>query len=147
VSDAAKLVLDVLRGTTPAVVRLMREGDVFPPEFDVGFDQLGKLDYRWIWVAERNGVIEGVVAASPCHGMALVWRVAIDHDSPKSLLLKLLRAFMRDIRQRGYSGYMTWVDPNRRPESQLRRVIEHLGGKSSHERMVLVAAPLAREGV
>lgn len=146
-SDAAKLVLDVLMGTTPAVVRLMRPDDAIPPEFEAGFDQLGALDTSWIWVSELQGAITGILIASPCHGVALIWKLALRPNEPVSVLFKLLRAFLKDIRQRGMRGYMTWVDPNVKTQAKLKRIIERAGGKSAVGTLELIAAPLAREGI
>lgn len=139
-SDAAQLVLDILRGTLPARVRLMRDGDVLPVEFEAGFDQLGQLDRQWAWVCERGGEITGLLLASPCHGVALVWKVAMKEGERS--LLRLLRTFVRDIRQRGLKGYMTWVDPKIERQNKLRRIMEHAGGKAAIDSLTLVAAPL-----
>ena len=142
-SDAMSMVVQTLLGNRPNV-RTLASTDVLPASFELGFDQLGQLDPQWVWVAERHGQIEGCIVASPCHGVALVWRVTALRGG---VLLPLLRQFMRDCRTRGMMGYMTLVDSAVPSQAKLRRIVERNGGGTRGPALTLMASPLIREGV
>ena len=130
-----------------AVVRLLRDGDVLPSAFDVGFDKLNAIDPNWCWIVERNSVLEGCLLASPCHGTAVIWRLAMIPGTSASSLLKLLRTFMRDMRRRGISGYITFVDENEPTQRKLKSLMERIGAKVGAKNWTLMASPIPREGV
>ena len=143
-SLAEQCVLEVICGGK-ARVRNLHVDDVIPERFKIGFDLLGKLDHPWVWVVERHGEIEGVLVASPCHGMAMIYRLMC--DGPVSSLTKLLRGFLRDIRQLGFVGYMTFLDPERKVERKLMKVIKRAGGQQVGELHAIMASVLPREGI
>ena len=144
-SDAAQLVLSVLRGETPLQVRLLKESESLPSEFEAGFDQLGQLDPNWVWVAERRGQIVGCIVSSPCHGVALIWRLY--SKTGANCLLPMCRRFMADCRKRGVKGYMTLVDPTVKAQSKLLSIIKRGGGKTENRPFILIGSPLVREGI
>lgn len=145
--DTSQLVMDVLRGRSPSRVRLIHAGESLPSCLEAGFDQLGQLDPSWVWIVERDGKIEGTLLASPCHGTAIIWRLALVPDAPVSSLFKLLRQFLRDCRARKLKGYMTLVDPCVDTQDKLRRVMQRAGAKVAAEGWSLVAGPLPKEGI
>lgn len=145
-SKAVQFVVEVLRGER-ATVRTMTSTDLLPSSFDVGFDQLGQIDYEWVWVVERQGTIRGALVASPCHGVALIWRLYLEKGEPISSLTKLLRVFLKDIRRRHLKGYITWVDASNKMQGKLKKIIEMANGKSSGVVYELMAAPLAKENI
>ena len=55
-SVAEQVVLDVLC-LWKAVIRHPRHGERIPPEFDIGFDKLERLDTDWVWVTDIGGKI------------------------------------------------------------------------------------------
>lgn len=140
-SIAEQIVMEVLTGGKP-VVRLMLQRDVIPAEFEVGFDQLGRLDHNWIWVVERYGKIEGCIVAAPCHGVAFVYRVAMAKDAPKYCLRKLIRQAVNDCRERGIRGMMTFVNPDNETQMKLKKLMENWGGGSPVPLQMVMAAPL-----
>jgi len=150
-TSLAQVVVEALGGwgvfPCPSSVRHMTAADydqVRPLE--LGFDHLRKLDMDWIWVACRGEMVVGVLEASPVHGTVMVWRLVMLKGQPFSLLAKLLRTFLREIRQRGYDGYMTLVDTSNATQSKLYKIIERTGGKPLGT-FTLVASPMPKEGV
>jgi len=129
-STAEQIVLEVITGGRP-VIRNLRPADVIPPEFEVGFERLGKLDYDWIWVIERYGVIDGCIVAAPCHGIAFVYRVAMRKDVPKTLLRKLIYGALKDAKARGVVGMMTFLDPSVPVQLKLKKLLVSWGGNVS----------------
>ena len=138
--------MDVLRGER-AVVRLMQSTDRLPADFDIGFDQLGDLDASWVWVSLRQGTITGVLVASPCHGVALIWRLAVRPSESVSTLFKLLRTFLKAIRERKMKGYITWVNPEVETQAKLKDIILKAGGALEQQGFEFLVAPLARENI
>lgn len=136
-SQAAQLAADVLMGRR-TIIRQMRCGDILLPEWECGFEQLGRIDPEWVWVAEKGGRLIGCIVASPAHGTAIVWRVVSDG----SCLLPLLRTFYRDIRKRGCMGYMTIVDPRIKEQAKLQKVMERGKGGIVADGFTLIAAPV-----
>lgn len=138
------LMLELL---TKANARQMRASDRIPPELRIGFDLLGKLDTDWIWVVERDGLIRGVLVAAPCHGVAMIYRLALVPGTHVSSLIALLRTFLRDLRGRGIRGYLTFLDPESKIQGKLKRVIERAGGQQVGNPHVVMAAPLPKENL
>lgn len=139
-SRALQLVVDAISGVR---VRQMRPGESLPPSFELGFDQLGKLDPEWVWIADRLGTPVGCLVASPCHGVAIVWRL-VSQDG--RCLWRLLHSFNRSLHGRGYVGYMTMLDPEIPMQVRLQRLITRSGGRVADGRYLVIAAPvIARE--
>jgi hypothetical protein len=61
--------------------------------------------------------------------------------------LKLTRTFMRDMRSRGISGYITFVDENEPTQRKLKSLMERIGAKVGAKNWTLMASPIPREGV
>lgn len=138
---------DVMAFLTPKDhTRLLREGETIPPSLEAGFDLLGKLDHNWIWVVEAGGEIKGVLVASPCHGCAFVWRVVIADGMANIAVIRLLRRFARDIRDRGMKGYITLLGSSSAVETRLRSIVEKLGAKAWGE-YTIMASGLPKENV
>jgi hypothetical protein len=127
-------------------VRNLRSGEVIPVSLDAGFDLLGDLDLDWIWVYESIGEIKGVLVASRCHGVAFIWRLAILPGQPHSVVIRLLRKFLHDLRERGIQGYMTLIDDSIPRQAKLLRIFEKAGGKTICT-MKFLASGLPREGI
>jgi hypothetical protein len=119
-------------------VRLLRRGEVIPSSLDTGFEALGQLDTDWIWCLDVDGAIKGVLLASPCHGAAIIWRIAIEPGQSSMALGRLLRAFMRDCAKRNVRGYLTIVSPAREEEKRLAAIITKAGGTIVKEGMTIM---------
>ena len=139
--------MNVLELLTQTTVRVMRDYDRIPSELRAGFDLLGKLNTDWIWVAEQDGLIRGVLVAAPCHGVAMIYRLALMPGTPLSTLTALLRKFLADLRERGVVGYLTFLDPESKIQGKLKRIIERAKGKQIGGAHVVMAAPLPRENI
>lgn len=127
--------------------RLMLPGDVIPSELEAAFDVLGQLDPDWVWVIDIDGMIRGVLVASPAHGVAMIWRVVIHPSASRWALGRLLRAFLRDTRMRGLRGYLTVVSMTGESQKRLASIIEHAGGKAIQDGMTLYASRMPKEGI
>lgn len=126
----------------PEVVSLW-QGEDIPASLGVGFDALGKLDADWIWVAKKGGTVVGVILASPCHGAAAIWRVAVTEEASRVCVIRLLRSFLRDIRSRGCVGYVTLIQPAQYHLAEIMRKT----GAISFGSFVLLASPMPKEGL
>lgn len=144
-SEAAKVVLAVLRGESPLTVRLLRESESLPESFEAGFDQLRQLDPSWVWVAERRGQIVGCIVSSPCHGVALIWRLVALPGS--HCLFALWKRFLKDCRSRKVVGFMALVDPAVHTQGKIQRYLERQMRAKDAGRFVLMAGSMARGGV
>ncbi len=137
-------VVDLL---TQSTIRNYRQGDRFPPELHVGFDLLGRLDGDWIWVVEDAGRIRGALVAAPCHGIAIIYRLALVKGTRFALLVGLLRRFLADLRARGVPGFFTMIDPANPVQAKLGRILERAGGKQMGRLHAIIAAKLPQENV
>jgi hypothetical protein len=128
-TQTANLQVDVMSFLMPKDhARLLREGETIPATLEAGFELLGHLDRDWIWVLESDRQIKGVLLACPCHGAAFVWRIAIAPELDNVAVLRLLRRFLSDLKQRGVKGYLTIVDAQVATQKRLAGVIEKAGG-------------------
>lgn len=138
---------DVLAMLTPQdCVRMLRPGETVPKTLDIGFDLLGSLDREWVWVWESEAQIKGVLLAAPCHGVAFIWRLAVEPNQGIAVV-KLLRRFLKDIRSRGMKGYITICDQARTNEERLIRVIKKAGGSQFGGGCCVMASGLPRENI
>lgn len=128
------------------LTRRMREGDAIPTHLGESFLNMPRLDRDWIWLAEHDDHIVGCIIAAPCHGLALILRVKMSDDAPRTALLALLRKFFDDVRARGFIGYLSWFDESSDSESTLRTIAEKLGGLVIERPGVAVASWLPPEG-
>jgi len=132
---------------TQTSIRNYRTGDRFPPDLRVGFDLLGHLDGNWIWVIEEAGRIRGTLVAAPCHGVAIIYKLALMKGTRFALLAALLRRFLADMRARGVPGFFTMLDPANPVQAKLKRVIERAGGQQVGPLHAVMAAKLPRENI
>lgn len=130
---------------TTTTIRHANALDIIPLALEAGFDRLNRLDYEWIWVIEDEGSIRGILIAAPCHGCVWVYRLACLPNTPTIQLIKLLRTFLHDIKQRGNVGLLTFLDPKRQTESKLERILRRLGGKTNGPYRVVSATLTGRD--
>lgn len=133
--------------STETTVRTLRKGEPMPEHIGEPFLKIASIDPDWIWVAEYEGEVIGIIIAAYCHGFALVLRVKMEPDAPRPALLILLRRFFSDLRKRGLVGYVSWFEDKSYDEQTLRRISESLGGIVQSRPSVIVASLLPKEDV
>lgn len=95
---------------------------------DMGINMEGYIpDGDWAWIAEKEGRINGFLAAAPCHGIVMVLRFVVRAHAPFDTLPLLLRRFVRDCRNRGYIGFFAPLNPDRPHEKKLMQMMMKLG--------------------
>lgn len=96
---------------------------------DMGIRMEGfTLDPEWAWIAKQGAVVNGFLAASPCHGMIIIWRLVVRDGAPKNTVLIVLRKFIKDAKERGCKGLFAYLDPKREAEKALMHMISRSGG-------------------
>lgn len=113
--------------------------DSVPTDMGIGMEDY-ILDSNWIWVSKEGDKTTGFLAASPCHGTVLVWRLVVRPDAPLDTLPILLRTFVKDCIKRGYIGIFSYLDPKRDAELFFIKAIKKMGGTLFRDPQVLVAA-------
>ncbi len=131
--------------TGTATAGRMCPWETLPPELDMGFDKLGKIDPHWVWVIRSpEGRIIASLLASSCHGSVFILRVSVLPQSPVTTLMRLFHTFINDMRALGMTGMFTVLGPT---EAQLGSILRRVGGKEFGN-VSVVAAPIpAREFV
>lgn len=109
------------------MVRTLKPGEPFPQHLDTGFEQMPVMN-DFIWVAEKNGKIVGILMAAPCHGIVFLVRLRTTKDAPAMTVALLFRRCVRDWKARGFKGYFTYVDPSRELERRFIPICRKLGG-------------------
>lgn len=137
-------VLEMLK--PPDGVRNLEPWEFIPEALELGFEQLGKIDYNWVWVLVDKGQIKGAILAAPCHGTAFIWRVAVLPGLPNTAIVRLLRGFLASMRKRGVKGLLTIVDPEIATQRRLKRVLQRIRGREfgTYE---LIVTPMPKEVV
>lgn len=107
--------------TETITIRNAQPGEQLPESL-LGKWSCLKLDAQWIWVAESEGNIEGLVITSVAHGALFIWRVAATENAPKNWLRTALRAVIREAAKRGIVLIMSYLQPSRGNEYKLLRI-------------------------
>lgn len=124
---------------TSTQVRNIEDGDALPESLYTGFEAM-PMDSDWAWIAVKKATINGILIAAPCHGIAFIARLVVRKNAPFETLPLLLRKFFRDAKDRGFSGFMTYLDPTRKEESALLGLVRKAGGQQITLPQVLVSA-------
>lgn len=98
---------------TETSVRLLKPGEYVPLE--IGFTN---PDPDWTWVQIENGVMTAALLACPCHGMVQLVRLVGTAST------RLLRQCVRNCSDRGYAGFIVWLDPSVPACSKLLRILK-----------------------
>jgi len=108
-------------------IRNLVVGEALPERLCTGYET-GQCDPRWIWVAERDGKPVAILVTAPAHVVVILMRlVATENAEPLDVRALLVNA-MAAIKERGYAGYVTWVDPTKESEKTLMEIIKTSGG-------------------
>jgi hypothetical protein len=102
--------------------------EVLPEGLRTGFDVGPACDPQWIFVLERDGAPVVLLVAAPAHVMVVLLRLVACGDANVGDVRHLLLGAFKMMKERGYLGYVTWVDPTRAIEQALLTLIRHSGG-------------------
>jgi hypothetical protein len=83
---------------------------------------------EWIWVVERDGKPVGILVTSPAHIVVILLRIVMSPEAEGTDARALILGAFREIKERGYKGYTTWLDPTKEPENAFIRIIRAIGG-------------------
>lgn len=117
-------------------VRTLRPGDPFPQGFNTGYEKMPVMK-SWVWIAESNDEVVGVLLAAPMHGLIYIMRLCIRDGAPTSTGVSLFRAFMRDALQRGFKGFLAHIDPTKEP-ARFISMCRRAGGRQLSTPQVLL---------
>jgi len=107
-------------------IRNLVMGEDLPERLRSGYESTSMPE--WIWVAERDGKVTAILVTAPAHILVILMRVcSIAGANPMDVRALLVNA-MAEIRERGYKGYVTWVDPTVETENALMGIIKASGG-------------------
>ena len=95
-------------------VRHPREGDVLPIPLE-----FESFDPQWVWVY-GNAVLIG----APAHDVFLMLRIVRYGEMPPLWAHRLFQHVRKEVRQRGFKRYMTWLSSEVEAERQLRALAE-----------------------
>lgn len=101
--------------------------DIVPSDMGIRMEGF-TLDPEWVWISKSGEVVNGFLAASPCHGMTIIWRLVVRDGAPSNTPLAVLRKFVKDMKERGCKGVFAYLDPKRESEKALMHIISRSGG-------------------
>lgn len=107
-------------------IRNFVKGEELPAELSSGFEKGNQPE--WIWVAERDSKIVAILVAAPAHIVAILLRLASTDDAEPMDVRVLLVNAVKDIKDRGFEGYVTWLSPDTGVEKKLYEIIMAGGG-------------------
>jgi hypothetical protein len=108
-------------------IRNLVLGEELPERLRTGYET-GQCDDRWIWVAERDGKPVAILVTAPAHIVVILVRIVATEDALSTDVGALILKARREVRKRGYKGYVVWVDPTRETESSMIGIIRKTGG-------------------
>lgn len=112
------------------------------PDWVMDGGQFPSLDPEWAWFAVGGGRIEGVLIASPCHGLVQLHRLVVAPGSPMSVARALLTTGLKEVRKRGYKHFLVYANPLRAEEARLLALARSVGAVEAPNPHVLALGPL-----
>jgi hypothetical protein len=107
-------------------IRNLILGEELPERLRTGYEKTTMPE--WFFVAERDGKVVAILITAPAHVFVILIRLlAVEGGHPMDVR-SLLVDTMRTIKQRGYIGYVAWLDPKNPAEKCLMDIIEQSGG-------------------
>ncbi len=108
-------------------IRTLREGEAMPQHLGTGYETMPVMN-SFVWVAEKDEKIIGILMAAPCHGLLFLVRLRIEKGSPGAIAHLLFRHCIRDAQAMGFQGYFSYINPELPSESALIPICERAGG-------------------
>lgn len=128
-------------------VRTLRPGEQLPDNLPHNMP----LDFQspqpdWIWIVTSYDRPVAMLIAAPAQTIVYMLRICAAADGANdgaAALMLLLRTAIREMRTRGYLGYMVNLDPKHKMEAFLLRLISSTGKDKAQivSGMVLAAGP------
>lgn len=107
-------------------IRNLVKGEPLPKELQTGYEN-GNCDPDWIWVAEHDGKLVAILVTAPMHIVVMMIRLVATEEAGLAVRSLLLH-FIKTIKERGFNGYYTMVDPGTDAGAALQRIVEGTGG-------------------
>jgi len=117
-------------------VRHLILNEALPDGLRTGYEK-GACDPSWIWLAESNGAAVGILVTAPAHVLVILMRMVILDGAPTITAYKLLAQGFREMKERGYKGYVMWVNPTQEREQRILRLVAAAGGGQSDVPQIL----------
>src|SRR5712691_8376859 len=99
-------------------VRTLKPDEAMPQHLATGFERMPVMK-DFVWIAEEEGKVVGMLLASPCHGLVFLARLRVEENAPSSVVTAMFRKCIKDCLDRGFTGYFTFIDPTRGLERKL----------------------------
>jgi hypothetical protein len=122
-----------------AKIRNLVKGEELPEALRTGYESGEKSDCDWIWVAEREGRITVIFVTSPAHIAVMFIRLISTPDAHPNDVRSMLIHACSVMKERGYNGYFTWLDPTKEIEKSLLSLFLSAGGMQFPGSQVLCA--------
>lgn len=87
-------------------------GEILPDKLKTGYESGQNCDPQWIWIAENDGKPVAILVTAPAHVVAILMRIICTDDAPKTAVHAILAHSFVEMMERGYKGYVTWVNPS-----------------------------------
>lgn len=124
-------------------VRNLRADEPHPEGFATGYENM-PIDREWVWVAEQNGKIVGILLVGACHGMVYVMRLVTLKGTNPVVIRVLLDKSRKDCADRGFKGYFFHVDPTMKMDRKILRHCKKDGGIQMMIPQVMLVGSLER---
>lgn len=113
--------------TTAVEVRNLQPGETLPSELQKGFPAEWQFDPYWTWVVVVDDKIVGFMLGAPVHGVVLFVAVTVLQGHGR-MILRLLRACIRDCQSRGFRGWLTYLNRDKKEQMKLLSVAQRTRG-------------------
>ena len=112
-----------------------------PQHLATGFEAM-QIDREWVWIAESDGQIVGILLAGACHGLIYLMRVCTQKGCNPMVVRNLIEKTRQDCAARGFKGYFFHLDPTM--DQKLLRACRKYGGMQLTTPQVIVVGSLER---
>jgi hypothetical protein len=108
-------------------VRTLRPNEAMPQHLNTGFEQMPVMN-DFVWIAEKQEKIIGMLVASPCHGLVFFVHVRTEKGTSTMTIPLLFRKCVKDCMERGFKGYFGFLDPRVKADREFILVCRKAGG-------------------
>lgn len=109
-----------------------RAGDVLPIPLE-----FQKFDPDWVWIMGN-----AILIAAPAHDMILLLRLVKWGEMPNLWLHRLFQHVLKEVKARGYRGYMAWLANDVAEEKKLLEIAHRAGAYFEPFKGDLAVGPL-----